>query len=64
VLLAGRLDPRLPKECSVCHTVLAQAESGTSLIRAAEGVPFRHPVDIGNISQANCSDCHTGGPGP
>ena len=26
--------------------------------------PFKHPVDIGDLSAVNCSDCHSGGVGP
>jgi hypothetical protein len=54
----------IPKNCSVCHTVLAQLESGTPLIQREPGVPFRHPVDIGDLTQVTCSDCHSGGVGP
>jgi hypothetical protein len=25
---------------------------------------FQHPVDIGDMTQVNCADCHTGGTGP
>ena len=54
----------IPKDCNTCHTVQAQLESGAPLIRHEEGVPFKHPVDIGDLTQATCSDCHTGGVGP
>jgi hypothetical protein len=54
----------IPKDCSSCHTVLAQLESGVPLIRHEEGVPFKHPVDIGDLTQVTCSDCHTGAVGP
>lgn len=54
----------IPKDCNTCHTVLAQMESGTPLMGHEEGVPFQHPVDIGDMTQVNCSDCHTGGVGP
>ncbi len=43
---------------------LAELQSGTPLIRHEPGVPFQHPVDIGDLTQVNCSDCHTGGVGP
>jgi uncharacterized protein with WD repeat len=29
----------IPKDCNTCHTVLAQLESGTPLIRHEEGIP-------------------------
>lgn len=54
----------ITKTCTACHTVLSEAESGTPLMGTMEGVPFKHPVDIGDISQVSCSDCHTGGTGP
>jgi hypothetical protein len=54
----------IPKDCNTCHTVQAQLESGTPLIRHEEGIPFEHPVDIGDLTQVTCSDCHTGGEGP
>ncbi len=54
----------IPKDCTVCHTVLAQLQSGVALIRHEVGVPFEHPVDIGDLTQVTCSDCHNGGVGP
>jgi hypothetical protein len=53
----------ISKECNACHTVLSQHE-GTPSIRGAAELSFQHPVDLGDISQVNCSDCHTGGAGP
>jgi NapC/NirT cytochrome c family, N-terminal region len=54
----------IPKDCTTCHTVLSQLQSGLPLIRHEVGVPFEHPVDIGDLTQVTCSDCHTGGVGP
>ncbi len=54
----------ISNDCNLCHTVLAQLQSGVPLIRHEEGVPFEHPVDIGDLTQVKCSDCHTGGLGP
>ena len=54
----------IPKNCDTCHTVLAELESGVPLIREEEGVSFKHPVDIGDLTQVTCSDCHNGGVGP
>jgi len=51
------------KDCDICHSILEQQEGATRLI-SSEGVPFKHPVDIGDLSQVSCSDCHTGGVGP
>ena len=54
----------IPKDCNSCHTVLAQLESGAPLISHEEGIPFEHPVDLGDLTLVTCSDCHTGGVGP
>ncbi|MBZ5570605.1 MAG: NapC/NirT family cytochrome c [Acidobacteriia bacterium] len=51
------------KDCDICHTVLGQQEGATRII-SAEGSAFKHPVDIGDLTQVSCSDCHTGGVGP
>ncbi|HXZ42109.1 MAG TPA: cytochrome c3 family protein, partial [Terriglobales bacterium] len=51
------------KDCDICHSILEQQEGATRLI-SSEGVPFKHPVDIGDLTQVSCSDCHTGGVGP
>jgi len=54
----------IPKTCDTCHTVLAEVQSGAPLMSHEQGVPFQHPVDIGDLTQVTCSDCHTGGVGP
>jgi hypothetical protein len=51
------------KECDTCHTVLGQEEGGVSTA-LAQKLSFQHPVDLGDMTQINCSDCHTGGVGP
>jgi len=43
--------------------VMRQEEGGVSLT-AASKVDFKHPVDLGDMTQVNCSDCHSGGVGP
>jgi hypothetical protein len=53
----------LSKDCDTCHTIMEQGEGGMSVT----GVPklsFQHPVDLGDLTQVNCSDCHAGGVGP
>jgi nitrate/TMAO reductase-like tetraheme cytochrome c subunit len=51
------------KDCNQCHTLMTQTEGTTSV--AANSVPtFKHPVDLGDMTQVNCADCHTGGVGP
>ena len=55
----------IPKDCNTCHTVLSQ-QDGT-ITRAMNAPPkamFQHPVDIGDLTQVSCTDCHTGGAGP
>ena len=54
----------IPNKCTACHTVLSQVQSGVRLIQHEEGVAFEHPVDIGDLTQVSCSDCHTGAAGP
>jgi nitrate/TMAO reductase-like tetraheme cytochrome c subunit len=51
------------KDCNTCHTVLGQEESGVSMV-TEQKVSFQHPIDLGDMTQVNCSDCHTGGAGP
>jgi hypothetical protein len=29
-----------------------------------KGTDFKHPVDLGDLTAVNCSDCHTGGVSP
>ncbi len=53
----------ITKDCNSCHTVLEQQESGTQLA-SLPAQTFKHPVDIGDLSQVNCADCHNGGVGP
>jgi len=51
------------KDCNQCHTLMTQTEGATSI--AANALPtFKHPVDLGDMTQVNCADCHTGGVGP
>ena len=50
------------KDCNQCHTMMTETE-GTATATAAPP-PFQHPVDIGDLTQVNCADCHTGGTGP
>jgi hypothetical protein len=49
-------------DCNLCHSIVAQG-APDSLERAmtAEGLEFRHPVDIeGAERDMPCYDCHTG----
>ncbi len=53
----------ISKDCNSCHTVLEQQESGTQ-VASLPAQTFKHPVDIGDLTLVNCSDCHSGGVGP
>jgi hypothetical protein len=53
----------ISKDCNLCHTVIDQAE-GAITAAAGSKLSFRHPVDLGDLTQVTCSDCHTGGVGP
>jgi hypothetical protein len=50
----------ITKDCEACHSVLGQKEGGTMMIEVPRN-SFTHPEDIGDLSEANCSDCHSGG---
>ncbi|MBI5415581.1 MAG: cytochrome C, partial [Candidatus Omnitrophica bacterium] len=51
----------ISRGCTVCHTIIEQGPPG-ALEKSTEGLPFHHPVDIGDMWQEmNCYECHTGG---
>ena len=51
----------ISRDCAVCHTIIEQGPPG-ALEKNTDGLPFRHPVDIGDMWQEmNCYECHTGG---
>ncbi|HEU4520909.1 MAG TPA: NapC/NirT family cytochrome c [Thermoanaerobaculia bacterium] len=50
---------RITKECSICHDVLGQKEAGVIMVEAPDA-DFQHPVDLGDMRDMNCADCHTG----
>jgi nitrate/TMAO reductase-like tetraheme cytochrome c subunit len=51
------------RECNQCHTLMSQSDAVTAY-GTAQPATFQHPVDIGDLTQVNCADCHTGGVGP
>ena len=51
------------KDCDTCHTILSQQEGEATPV-TAEGMLFKHPVDLGDLREVSCSDCHTGGVSP
>lgn len=48
------------KDCTICHVIVGQEEAGKQISNNMDGVEFKHPVDIGDITQVACADCHTG----
>ena len=53
----------ISKDCDTCHAVLEQQEGSSNPI-TLKGPAFKHPVDLGDLRQVTCTDCHTGGSGP
>lgn len=53
----------ISKDCSACHVVLGQEEGGTPMT-TVPGTAFQHPMDLGDLTQVTCTDCHNGGVGP
>ena len=54
----------ISKTCDSCHTMLSEQAGGTEIAGSSKGAAFQHPVDLGDLTQVNCSNCHTGGVGP
>jgi len=54
----------ISKSCESCHTMMSEEAAGTEIAGSTHGAAFKHPVDIGDLSAVNCSDCHSGGVGP
>jgi len=50
------------KDCNQCHTLMSESE-GPAVATAAPP-SFKHPVDLGDLTQVSCADCHNGGVGP
>jgi len=53
----------ISKDCNSCHT-LATQEEGQEHLTATLKQSFKHPVDLGDLTQVNCADCHNGGTAP
>ena len=49
----------ISKDCESCHTFLSEQAGGVPSA-TLKGVTFQHPVDVGDLSQATCTDCHSG----
>jgi nitrate/TMAO reductase-like tetraheme cytochrome c subunit len=54
----------ISKDCNSCHTMLSEQAGNTEIAGSSKGAAFQHPVDLGDLTQVNCSDCHTGGVSP
>ena len=53
----------ISRDCNQCHTMMSESQGVASATPPAPPT-FQHPVDIGDLTQVSCSDCHTGGNGP
>lgn len=50
---------KISKDCNICHSVVSQME-GTAKLAQTEPAAFQHPIDIGELRELTCSECHTG----
>lgn len=51
------------KDCTICHTILAQGAGLDPEGLAQKGLEFKHPEDIGDAWQTDrCDSCHSGAP--
>ncbi len=53
----------ISKDCDTCHTVAEQQEGGVATA-PVQKINFQHPVDLGDLTQVSCNDCHSGGVSP
>jgi nitrate/TMAO reductase-like tetraheme cytochrome c subunit len=49
----------ITKDCQACHTLLGQEQAGVVMVEAPKA-DFQHPVDIGDLREMTCAECHTG----
>ena len=54
----------ITKDCNSCHTVLSEQEGTLPSMVVNVAMSFKHPVELGDLTSVNCSDCHNGGVGP
>ncbi len=54
----------ITKDCNSCHTVLTQEEGVLPSAVVNTAMSFKHPIDLGDLTAVNCSDCHNGGVAP
>jgi hypothetical protein len=49
-------------DCRVCHEIIAQGTGKTPSEISPQGLPFKHPEDIGEMwHDYKCAFCHDGG---
>ncbi|MBI1761896.1 MAG: NapC/NirT family cytochrome c [Acidobacteria bacterium] len=46
------------KDCSICHTVISQ-EEGKAQVMGGNGKDFVHPIELGDLKDTTCTDCHS-----
>lgn len=51
---------RISKDCTICHDIVGQKEAGTIMVSFPDA-QFQHPIDLGDLGEMTCSECHTGG---
>jgi hypothetical protein len=54
----------ISKDCNSCHTVLGQEDGVLPANVVNTAMSFKHPIELGDLTAVNCSDCHNGGVGP
>jgi hypothetical protein len=59
---ASRSGTVIPNDCRTCHIILAQGpKTSRDQVIAANGLDFRHPIDIGDAwKEGHCFECHRG----
>ncbi|HVS33062.1 MAG TPA: NapC/NirT family cytochrome c [Thermoanaerobaculia bacterium] len=49
----------ITKDCQICHSVIGQAEAGVVMVEVPTN-EFQHPIDLGDMREMTCTECHTG----
>ncbi len=53
---------RITRDCSTCHTILAQGPGKKLATVTSSGLPFEHPGEGDEWKTERCDTCHTGSP--
>jgi len=56
---ADKAGKTVSKDCHICHDVLSEAQAGAPMFELPKN-DFQHPVDIGDLKDMSCADCHSG----